>query len=188
MSYNEGMRRVAQFASTDETRINLGYCVHDKDSKALVATDGHRAIFDRSLYMEGRDAFSARVWNKTNEYLKPDFELKFPNIKMFYPDLDKYTQTITWAVPEWVGKLKGKKAVKGYMTLDNDITLTRPTHTPHWICLDLKLLAPLAGGSVRFGFKRVNDKDGNFEAIDRNSPIYFMIDKNVDGVIMPMRD
>lgn len=180
--------RVAQFASTDEIRPAIQYCIHDADSKALVATDGHRAIFDRSLYIEGRDAFSAKVFLKTQEYLKPDFELRYPNIKMFYPDLDKYSALITWAVPWWVAKLKGRKVVKGYLTLDNDVTLTRPTHTPHWICLDLKLLAPLAGESVKFGFKCVKDKDGNFESIDRNSPIYFLINKDVDGVIMPMRD
>ena len=67
MKYNDRLRRVASFASTDETRPSLMYCVHDSASGALVATDGHRLILDRALYQVAATAFNAKVYLKTQE-------------------------------------------------------------------------------------------------------------------------
>lgn len=183
---NKDLVRVTGFASKDETRPHLGYCVHDGASKALVATDGHKAILDRSLYKEGMVAFKAEVYLKTGELIGPSHEgWKYPNVVSFYPNLDKYSQFITWAVPEWVSKLKDKKAVTVYMTLENEVSLTKPLKGD-WIALDLKLLAPLAGESVKFSFKISRDDESRV-IIDRLAPIYFLVTKDIDGVVMPMR-
>lgn len=186
MSYNERMRQVSQFASTDETRINLNYCVHDPNIKALVATDGHRAIFNRSLYREQGDAFRAVTYLKTGDLVKPDWpSFKYPNIKMFYPGLTKYGCEIEWIIPWWIAKLTGRKACQIYLTAQGQVSLTKPDGES--ICLDAKLLKPLVDQSVKFKFKIVKDKDGAITGIDNCAPIYFKLDKDCDGVIMPMR-
>ena len=52
MIMSKRLNIVARFASKDETRHSLGFCVHDQNLKALVATDGHRAILDKRSYIK----------------------------------------------------------------------------------------------------------------------------------------
>ena len=153
----------------------------------MVATDGHKAIFDRSIYRVSQSPFKASTYLKTGDLIGPDFELKYPNIKSFYPRLEDYSDSITWHVPKWIEKIPVKGHTKLYLTLDNEILLTTPKYATQWTCLDLKQLKPLANESIKFSFKISRDSEGNFDKVDTLAPVYFLIESGIDGVIMPLR-
>ena len=187
MSYNKAMLRVCAFASTDETRINLAYCVHDEASKALVATDGHRAIWDRSLYSETAKAFKAKTYLKTGDMVAPDWEgFKYPNINSFRPNENDYSDPLEFEIPEWIGKLKTKRAAKFYFDIDGAISIT-PLPKDFSCAIDMMLLTPIAGETVRMRFKMTRDKDGNLDKVDSLAPVWIIVDETCDIVVMPLR-
>lgn len=189
MSYNKVMLRVCSFASSDETRQPLLYCVHDAASKALVATDGHRAIWDRSLYSEAASPFKASTYLKTSDLVKPDWEgFKYPNIASFRPQESLYGDPIEFKIPLWIGKLKGykKQDSKVYLDIDGNMSLTGLDKA--WsVCLNMALLVPLADETVKVRFKMTRDADGNLDKVDNLAPIWIIIDDECDVVVMPMR-
>lgn len=186
MTYEQSIDRICKFASSDENRPQLMYCVYIEDLQALVATDGHKVIFDKTQYVAGRSAFKASTFLKTGDFVSPDFDLKYPHVKQFLPDLDKYTDFITWHVPKFVDKLPTKGHTNIYLTMHNEIMLTRPNHTKLWTCLDLKQLRPLADTSIKFAFKKALGLNNEL-TFDQLAPVYFVIESGIDGVIMPMR-
>lgn len=195
MSYNKSILRVCAFASTDETRPQLMYCVHDDASKALVATDGHRVIWDRSLYREAAKPFKANTYLKTagkpfkaNTYLKtgdlvsPDWEgFKYPAINRCRPNENDYSDPIEFKLPLWIGKLKGykKQDSKVYFDIDGAMSLT-PLDKAWSVCLNIALLVPLADETVKMRFKMTRDK------VDNLAPVWIILDNNCDVVVMPM--
>jgi hypothetical protein len=205
MSYNKSILRVCTFASTDETRPQLMYCVHDKASKALVATDGHRAIWDRSLYTEAAKPFKANTYLKTagkpfkaNTYLKtsdmvaPDWEgFKYPAINSFRPNQADYSDPIEFKLPLWFGKLKGykKQDSKVWFDIDGSMGLTP---LPNSACINIALLVPLADETVKMRFKYTRfkytrDADGNIDKLDPLAPVWIILDNDCDMVVMPLR-
>lgn len=188
MSYNKSILRVCAFASTDETRPQLMYCVHNGTSKALVATDGHRAIWDRSLYSETAKAFKASTYLKTSDMVAPDWEgFKYPNVQSFRPNENNYSDPIEFKLPLWIGKLKGyKKDARVYFDIDGNMSLTGLDKA--WsVCLNMALLTPLADETVKMRFKMTRDADGNLDKVDNLAPIWIIIDETCDVVVMPMR-
>ena len=189
MSYNKTILRVCAFASTDETRINLAYCVYDEASKALVATDGHRAIWDRSLYQDAAKAFKANTYLKTGDLVSPDWEgFKYPNIQSFRPNERDYSDPIEFKLPLWIGKLKGykKQDSKVYFDIDGNMSLTGLDKA--WsVCLNMALLVPLADETVKMRFKMTRDADGNLDKVDPLTPVWVILDDDCDMVIMPLR-
>ncbi len=185
MSYNKTMLRVCAFASTDETRPALNYCVYDEASKALVATDGHRAIWDRSLYREAGKPFKAKIYLKTGDLVSPDWEgFKFPNMNSFRPNESDYSDPMAFEIPEWIGKLKAKKAAKAWFDEDGAIGLTR---LPMSVCINIALLVPLADETVKMRFKYTRDADGELDKLDPLAPVWVILDDDCDMVIMPLR-
>ena len=179
------MLRVCAFASTDETRPALNYCVYDEASKALVATDGHRAIWDRSLYQEARKPFKAKTYLKTGDLVSPDWDgFKYPAINSFKPNESDYSDPMAFEIPEWIGKLKSKKAVKAWFDENENIGLTK---LPMSVCIDLILLAPLAGERVEMRFKYTRDAEGNLDKLDPLAPVWIILDETCDIVVMPLR-
>lgn len=187
MSYNKSMLRVCAFASTDETRPQLNYCVHDKASKALVATDGHRAIWDRSLYREAGKPFKANTYLKTGATLIHDWnDFKYPNIASFRPNQADYSDPIEFKLPLWFGKLKGykKQDSKVWFDIDGSMGLTP---LPNSACINIALLVPLADETVKMRFKYTRDADGNIDKLDPLAPVWIILDNDCDMVVMPLR-
>ena len=189
MSYNKSILRVCAFASTDETRPQLHYCVHDEASKALVATDGHRAIWDRSLYSEAIKPFKASTYLKTSDMVAPDWEgFKYPAINIFRPNENDYSDPIEIKLPLWFGKLKGykKQDSKVYFDVDGNMSLTGLDKS--WsVCLNMALLVPLADEIVKMRFKMTRDADGNLDKVDTLAPVWIILDNDCDMVVMPLR-
>lgn len=187
MSYNKSILRVCAFASTDETRPQLMYCVHDDASKALVATDGHRVIWDRLLYQEAAKPFKASTYLKTSDMVAPDWEgFKYPAINSFRPNENDYSDPIEFKLPLWIGKLKGyKKGARVYFDIDGNMSLTGLDKA--WsVCLNIALLVPLADETVKMRFKMTRDKDGNLHKVNNLAPVWIILDNNCDVVVMPM--
>ncbi len=189
MSYNKSILRVCAFASTDETRPHLMYCVHDGTSKALVATDGHRVIWDRSLYQDAAKPFKASTYLKTSDMVAPDWEgFKYPAINSFRPNENDYSDPIEIKLPLWIGKLKGykKQDSKVYFDVDGAMSLT-PLDKSWSVCLNMALLVPLADEIVKMRFKMTRDADGNLDKVDNLVPVWIILDNDCDMVVMPMR-
>lgn len=186
MSYNKTMLRVCAFASTDETRPALNYCVHDEASKALVATDGHRAIWDRSLYSEAAKPFKAKTYLKTSDMIAPDWEgFKYPAINSFRPNENDYSDPIEFKIPLWIGKLKGyKKDVKVWFTIGGCMSLTS---FPQSACINIALLVPLADETVTMRFKMTKATKDTPSVVDNLAPVWIILDDDCDMVVMPMR-
>ena len=187
MSYNKSILRVCAFASTDETRINLNYCVHDEASKALFATDGHRAIWDRSLYQDAAKPFKASTYLKTSDMIAPDWEgFKYPAINSFRPQEADYSDPIEFKLPLWFGKLKGykKQDSKVYFNLNGDVSLTP---MPQSVCLNMALLVPLADEIVNMRFKMTKATKEEPSVIDSACPVWIILDNECDMVVMPLR-
>lgn len=179
------MLRVCAFASTDETRINLAYCVHDEASKALVATDGHRAIWDRSLYQDAAKPFKAKTYLKTGDLVSPDWEgFKYPNINSFRPNEPDYCEPIEFEISEWIGKLKSKRAVKFYFDIDGAISITP---LPVSVAIDMNLMVPLAGETIKMRFKYSRDAEGELHKLEPLAPVWIILDETCDIVVMPLR-
>jgi hypothetical protein len=174
---NKQLERVCKFASTDQTRYHLMSCHYSKELKALVATDGHRAIFDKSSYNEYDKDFKAEVYLKTSEMVPMDYGgTKYPNITVFYPDLTKYKTRFNFTVPEYIKQLaKYKKSVIGYFNAQGDLGLSKRDDSI--ISLDLRLLEPLAGCNAQVLIK------------DALTPLVFkLIDEpEVEVIVMPLR-
>lgn len=189
MSYNKTILRVCAFASTDETRPQLMYCVQDEASKALVATDGHRAIWDRSLYQDAAKPFKASTYLKTSDMVAPDWEgFKYPAINSFRPNENNYSDPIEFKLPLWFGKLKGykKQDSKVYFDIDGNMSLTGLDKA--WsVCLNIALLVPLADETIKMRFKMTRDADGNLDKVDTLAPVWIILDNDCDMVVMPLR-
>lgn len=189
MSYNKAMLRVCAFASTDETRPELMYCIHDKDSKALVATDGHRAIWDRSLYQDAAKPFKASTYLKTSDMVAPDWEgFKYPNVQSFRPNENDYSDPIEFKIPLWIGKLKGykKQDSKAYFDVDGNMSLTGLKK--YWsVCLNMALIVPLADSTVKMRFKMTKATEETPSVVDTTGPVWIILDSDCDAVIMPLR-
>lgn len=186
MSYNKAMLRVCAFASTDETRINLNYCVHDKASKALVATDGHRAIWDRSLYSEAAKPFKAKTYVKTSDMVAPDWEgFKFPNMASFRPNEVDYSDPVEFKLPLWFGKLATyKKDARVWFSVTGQMSLTPSILSA---CINITLLTPLADETVKMRFKMTKATKETPSVVDTLAPVWIILDNDCDMVVMPMR-
>jgi len=187
MSYNKTMLRVCAFASTDETRPALNYCVYDEASKALVATDGHRAIWDRSLYQDAAKPFKAKAYLKTGDLVSPDWDgFKYPNISMFRPFEKDYGPEIEFKIPLWFGKLKDYKKgdARVWFHVDGTIALTS---LPQSLCINIALLAPLADETVKMRFKMTKATKETPSVVDSLAPVWIILDNDCDIVVMPLR-
>lgn len=174
---NKQIERVCKFTSDDETRYQLKACHYSKDLKALVATDGHRAIFDKSSYAEYGIDFKSDVYLKTGELINFDYNgSKYPHVKMFYPDLSNYKISFDFQIPDYVKILsKYKKPVIGRFNAIGDLALTPIKDSI--ISLDLRLLAPINDNLVTVFIK------------DASSPIFIRLkdEPEVEIVVMPCR-
>ena len=177
VSLNKQIERVCNFTSDDETRYQLKACHYNKDLKALVATDGHRAIFDKSSYNDYGKDFKADVYLKTGELVDFDYGgSKYPHVKMFYPNLETYPISFDFHVPDYVKIFsKCKKPIIGRFNTNGDLALT--PFKDSIINLDLRLLSPLNDTPVTVFIK------------DSLSPIFFRLkdEPEVEIVVMPYR-
>jgi hypothetical protein len=216
MSYNKTMLRVCAFASTDETRPALNYCVHDEASKALVATDGHRAIWDRSLYSEAAKPFKAKTYLKTSDMIAPDWEgFKYPAINSFRPNGNDYSDPIEFKIPLWWEGFK-YPAINSFRPNENDYSDPIEFKIPLWIgklkgykkdvkvwftiggcmsltsfpqsaCINIALLVPLADETVTMRFKMTKATKDTPSVVDNLAPVWIILDDDCDMVVMPMR-
>lgn len=164
---------LAKFVGTDPTRQGLNYCFDNERLKAKVATNGHRALIDYTLY--GSTNFNGIVYQKTQEILKPMGHEKFPDIASVYPNIAKIKHKIEWDIPEWIEKIsKYKRPVPLFFTNTGDVTLTKTSDA--LVSIDARLFSGITG--VRAQIK----------IIDNASPIIVIIRPGeLEALIMPLR-
>ena len=186
----DNLERLAKFASTDETRIQLHYVTPHSDFNAACATDGARLILDRSAYDEALGPFKASTYLKTGDFVNPDwggFNFPLDDIKSIWPVLEKYSSEIEFKVPAWLSKIKlGKKHLPARITDKGWIVFTDQS-IDNSLIVDLALFIPLAGETLKIRFKEVRDNDCNFKDYDKHAPIHFTLNEYVEGLVMPMR-
>ena len=173
------VERIAKFASKDPSRPVLGLVESNDELKALIATDGTRAIVDVGAYLYGRGNFSANVYLKTGEILVDNSGAKYPNVKGFMPNIENYTEPFVVKIPEWFSHLdKAKKPAQFYF--DSACKMSIDKHSDVAFSLDARLLAPLAGCVLNLRYHLKKPKIGaiHFEFSD---------DREIYGVLMPMR-
>lgn len=172
---NNNVKLVSKFCSVDETRYHLKFCYHYEPLEALVATDGHKAIIDKSNYHKDAKAFRGDIYLKHNEFYY-DETVKCPNIVNTIPDRSKVRRLVTdLELGDWVGKKLSKKPIQVYFDRFGQFYLSKPRRPA--ICLDLRLLSPLAGQTVSIDYK------------DNVSPLLITVkdNKDIEILIMPMR-
>lgn len=173
------VERIAKFASKDPSRPVLGLVESNDELKALVATDGTRAIVDVGAYLYGRGNFSANVYLKTGEILVDNSGAKYPNVKSFLPSGENLSEPSVVRVPEWFSHLdKAKKPAQFYFDKNCRMSIDKDEDTI--FSLDARLLSPLAGCVLNLRYNLGNPKNG---------PIHFEFseDREIYGVLMPMR-
>lgn len=162
------LKLLKAFKSKDPTRYQLtGVAVC---GEYCYATDGHRAI-RTPLPMEWRGG-SDRVVDLENASI---MDVKYPNMDQFFKNIPDES-ALSIELPSLIAKAgTGRKPYRVWVSLDGSAWSLTPI--ARYICIDARLLAPLADGDMwRWGSK------------DQLSPITLHREtEKITAVIMPMR-
>lgn len=175
--YNLQLKRLAMIASKDPTRSSICQVYKDNETKAMVSTDGHRIIQDKSSYELVDSSFDANVYLKTG-HIYPINE-KFPTSiarEYFGKFKSTHKELPTFKLPE-ISKLSNfRKPFITYFKANGEMSIVNKPDNAVF-ALDLRLLDVLSEREIKIWYK--DDKQAvTIELVD---------EPEVLMVVMPVR-
>lgn len=175
--YNLQLKRLAMIASKDPTRSSICQVYKDNETKAMVSTDDHRIIQDKSSYELVDSSFDANVYLKTG-HIYPINE-KFPTSiarEYFGKFKSTHKELPTFKLPE-ISKLSNfRKPFITYFKANGEMSIVNKPDNAVF-ALDLRLLDVLSEREIKIWYK--DDKQAvTIELVD---------EPEVLMVVMPVR-
>lgn len=151
--YNLQLKRLAMIASKDPTRSSICQVYKDNETKAMVSTDGHRIIQDKSSYELVDSSFDANVYLKTG-HIYPINE-KFPTSiarEYFGKFKSTHKELPTFKLPE-ISKLSNfRKPFITYFKANGEMSIVNKPDNAVF-ALDLRLLDVLSEREIKIWYR-----------------------------------
>lgn len=151
--YNLQLKRLAMIASKDPTRSSICQVYKDNETKAMVSTDDHRIIQDKSSYELVDSSFDANVYLKTG-HIYPINE-KFPTSiarEYFGKFKSTHKELPTFKLPE-ISKLSNfRKPFITYFKANGEMSIVNKPDNAVF-ALDLRLLDVLSEREIKIWYR-----------------------------------
>lgn len=151
--HNLQLKRLATVASKDVTKSSICQVYKDNETKAMVSTDGHRIIQDKSSYDLVDTSFDSNVYLKTG-HIYPINE-KYPTSiarEYFGKFKSTHKELPTFKLPE-ISKLSNfRKPFITYFKANGEMTIMNKPEGAEF-ALDLRLLDVLSEREIKIWYK-----------------------------------
>lgn len=153
IKHNLQLKRLAMIASKDVTRSSICQVYKDNETKAMVSTDGHRIIQDKSSYELVDSSFDANVYLKTGHIYPINEKFPISIARHYFGDFKKtHKELPTFKLPD-ISKLNTfKKPFITYFKANGEMTIINKPEGAEF-ALDLRLLDVLSERDIKIWYK-----------------------------------